>query len=215
MSPAEGALQQRPFEPSAIHHLVYFIVNSLGREVGAIELMKLVYLIDVGCWRLFGRTLTGLEYVRQKKGPFSAAVNDAVTDMIGFELTQEIRSTRTDYPKHACRPGDRPRFTPGFSPIDQEIIRQTLREIGPKSVGDLEKLAYETEPMATIIDLERRTGEKLLNEKLNFGLLKRDEFVLRWLKNRALLRDVPVDPDYQRELEADRIAVGRYFGTNA
>ena len=52
------------FTPTSFHKLVGFILKELNHEVGAVELAKFLYLIDVDAMKLMGRTITGDEYTQ-------------------------------------------------------------------------------------------------------------------------------------------------------
>lgn len=197
---------ETPFAPNKVHHLIYHVVKSLDRELGAIELMKIIFLIDAAYWRLFGKTITGIQYIRKQKGPFAPEISEAARDMHDRELNYRrcLSRGRSEFLKKACSPGSRPRFDPELPPEEAELVRQTLRVIGHLDPRALERLAYDTEPMRAVSDKEARLGWNLSGTPLNLDLLERDSFMLRWLKNREIAMSIPPDEEYERSKQNER-----------
>lgn len=172
-----------------IHRLIVYILKKLGRELGTVELVKIVYLIDIEFFKLFGRTLTGLNYIRHELGPYTRKISEAVTDLEEKEgkiIETHIVPSRgySPIPKKSHKLGKEVKFEPGLRPEEQEVTSQVLRKMKNLSVKQLEKLAYETEPMRDILEKEKRAKVKLYGADLDFSLVKRDEFMKRWLANR-------------------------------
>jgi len=197
---------ETPFGPNKVHHLIYHVVRSLDREFGAIELMKIIFLIDVTYWRLFGKTIVGVQYIRHRKGPWAPDISEAAKDMYDHELNHRFCLSRgsSQFLKKACSLGARPRFEPELLPEEAEVTRQTLGVIGHLSPRELESLAYDTEPMRAIVDKEIRFGRVLRGTPLDLDLIERDTFMLRWLKNREATKDTPPDEEYERWKQKER-----------
>jgi len=194
---------QFPAEPDVVFHIIAHVLNKLQREVGAIELMKIVYLIDVEFWRLFGRTMSGAKYRRDSKGPFSTAISSARDAMCGHELRCEVAPGKRGYDKHAYSLGDSPRFVPKLDAVYVEVAGRVLKRIHGLDVTALEELAYQTEPMQAIIQ-EEELGHDCHREPLDFSLIKRDPFMAQWLANQDRIRQQPIDLEYERHLRSEK-----------
>ena len=194
------------FVPTKVHHLVYYVMQRLKREVGAIELMKIIFLIDVAYFRLFGRSLTGLQYVRHEKGPYAREISDAAEDMDTHELSLQSRPCRgsSQYPKKARSLGEAPRFEAVLAPDEAQVVDETLHRIGGLRPKELEEQAYSTEPMRAMLEQEATCKQKLVGRPLDLLLLQRDSFMLQWLKNREAREKVPPDDEYERLLAAEK-----------
>lgn len=174
---------------ASIHRLIVFIFKKLDRELGTVELVKIIYLIDVEFFKFFGRTLTGLNYIRHELGPYTRKISEAVTDL--EEKEGKIIKTRlcfskghSSIPKKSHKLERDVRFEPDLLPEEQEVANQLLNEIKGLSVKQLEKEAYKTKPMQAILEKEKKANVKLNGAELDFSLIERDEFMKRWTINR-------------------------------
>jgi hypothetical protein len=193
------------FAPTKLHHLIAYLVNALDAKIGRIELVKLVYLIDVEYYRLFGETLTGLDYIRHEKGPYTKSISEAADEMDGYELTVSIEPSSgfSQYLKHSHGKGNIYRFEVQLEPAELWLVEQVLQRVKDLSPRQLEGEAYKTEPMQAIIQREKDTGEQLICAPLDFGLIKRNAFMVEWLKNKAALSG-QTDPEYEEFLRQER-----------
>ena len=64
-----------------LHDIILYIASHFPEGVGRTRLMKLLFLVDAIHSRLYGRTATGLKWVRWYYGPFSREVLDAIDDL--------------------------------------------------------------------------------------------------------------------------------------
>ncbi len=181
------------FSPTVLHSLMFFVLSEMDREPGAIELAKIVYLIDVEKVRLIGETMTGESYTRQKKGPLARNFDSSVEDMDGFEISVTIAASRraSPYPKKAHALGGKPRLEPSLDTVDIVIARRVLARVNNLSPLEIERLAHDTGPMKAIVKEERRTGKRQLSAPIDFSLVERNPTVQKWRENMAK----PPEPD--------------------
>lgn len=76
--------------PNLILYLVQAI-REAGGQPGITRLVKLLYLIDVEFYRRRQRTVTGLEWVFYKYGPYAFEI-ESVLDSLGMDLTEQDHS---------------------------------------------------------------------------------------------------------------------------
>jgi hypothetical protein len=195
------------FAPTMLERLVSYVIQRAGRELGGIELAKILYLIDVERLSFLGESLTGEEYVRAPKGPLPRNFRAAIARMNGHEI--EVRKLpskgHSEWGKNCHRPGPAPRFSPDLSQLDQVISDRVLERVQRLTLFQLVELAYQTEPMRAI-HAEERAGKKgTRGSALDLGLVPRDERFLRWQRNTKTPREP--DPDYEAFLEKEKAEV--------
>lgn len=175
------------FSPTILQSLMFFVLSEMDREPGAIELAKIVYLIDVEKVRLTGETMTGESYTRQKKGPLARNFDSSVEHMDGFEISVTIAASRraSPYPKKTHALGGKPRFEPSFDPVDIVIARRVLARVNNLTPLEIERLAHDTEPMKAVLEDERRTGKRQLSAPIDFSLVEPNPVVQKWRENMA------------------------------
>jgi hypothetical protein len=107
--------------------------------------------------------------------------------------------------KHCHIPGDAPRFEPVLDPVDEAIALRVLTQTRGLSLWQLLRVAYETEPMRTILDWERQAGKELTGAAVDLGLARRNERFLRWQENKR--KEPTPDEEYLRLVEKERAEV--------
>jgi hypothetical protein len=190
------------FSPTPLHKLILYVLKGIGREVGRIELAKILYLVDAEKVRLLGSTLTGEEYTRQKLGPLSRNFSGAIEDMDGNEIVVKIHPGFM-HPKHEHTLSDTIRFSIDLSPEDALIANRVINQVKDKSVKEIEHMAYETEPMRAILDQENKLGTRLYGEPVDFSLIKLDPRMKRWRENKSKYEQKP-DKGYEEFFAEER-----------
>lgn len=183
------------FAPTPLHKLIFFVLSRIDREVGAVELAKIVYLIDVEKKRLLGSALTDEQYTRQEKGPLPWHFHSAIKQMSGNEVTVKLEARR-GHEKHSHAVGKHIRFDCALSDEDELIAERVLNRVRPLRPRQIEDLAYDTEPMTKILDEEREAQSLHLGEHLDMTLIEEEPRMALWRKNKARY-DANPDPEYE------------------
>jgi len=192
------------FAPSALERLIFRIQTGMDRELGGIELAKIVYLVDVEYCQFFGETFTGEEYIRAPRGPLARGFAVAVARLSGHELIVFKEPGRTQWGKNCHRPGPSPRFSPDLDPTAESIVTRVLRQVGPLSPVQVEQVAYGTEPMQAILAAEKADGPKT-GQLLDMKLVTRSAAYLRWRANQDAVAEA--DPEYEEFIRVERMEV--------
>lgn len=202
-----------PFTPTKLERLITHIVRTLDREIGAIELAKLVYLADIEKYRFMRSTISDQEYVRAPMGPLPMNFDIAVRRLNGHEIAVEKkqRFPRSMWAKHAHLPGNDPRFDRALEPDDEIFADRALDRIGDLSPRQLERLAYETPPMQDVIQREQRIRAELKGERLDLDLVEPNESFRRWQKN--MDKPLAVDPGYKEFLAKEMAEADELFAS--
>lgn len=191
------------FNPTPLHNLIVFVLSKLDREAGAVELAKVLYLVDVESEKLFGSTLTGEEYTRQDRGPLPWHFHSAIRQMEGSEVNRRIER-RFFYSKHCHTIGNDLRFDVALTPQDKFVALRVIKRVKPMSPQEIEKSAYNTEPMLNIQAEEIKTGTKHIGERIDFSLVEKDSRLARWRKNKAAYEANPI-PEYEAIFEKEMV----------
>jgi len=196
-------MPRQTFSPTKLQNLIVFILSSLNREVGSVELAKIVYLIDVEKMKMLGETVTGETYTRQEKGPLAKNFGTCLTQMDDFEVNIVIGLSRghSPIPKKKHTLGDHPRFKPSLDQINEAIAKRVLARIVGLSPWEIEKLAYDTEPMKAITGRESELGRNLLGEQIDFSLVERSHILDKWRAN--MKKPVKPDPKFDKFLKQE------------
>jgi Antitoxin SocA-like, Panacea domain len=156
--------------PTPYRRTLLYLAQTLG-QIPSTRLHKIVYLIDLEYFRRYGRTLTGAPWVRHNYGPMTKALLPALNEMVGHELEERSKTTRSDRTLKLIEPGPAPRFQPDLGPAEQDVadfIVELTRQLSDRQVVDL---AYATTPMRAILRREATLGRKLIDEPLDFAAL--------------------------------------------
>lgn len=88
-----------------LKRLILYIVDQIHDQEGLISKMRIVkilYLIDVEHYRRYGKTLTGLEWICYRYGPYAFAIDTAIKQL-GFNLGEEEIITAEGHPAYIYR----------------------------------------------------------------------------------------------------------------
>ncbi len=191
------------FTPTSFHKLVGFILRELNREVGAVELAKIIYLTDVEAMELLGRSVSEDEYTRQKKGPLPMHFYPIIRDLDGAEIEIVIKPT-IFRPKHCHRLGKELRFEFDLTPEQEAVARRVIDKVRDLRLSAIVKLAYETKPMIKLLKTEEASGRgKLLGEHVDLSEVDQNPRLARWRRNRAKQKSKP-DPEYEAHRDEER-----------
>jgi hypothetical protein len=199
-------MNEMDLHPTKLQSLILYIVQNLHRELGGIELAKIIYLIDVEMMRNVGRTITGESYSRAPIGPLAHDFSCAINTMLGFEITirEEQSKGYSGINKNCHILGDDPRFKPELDDLELLFAHKVLKEIGQLSPIQLENLAYETEPMKAIVEEEKTTGQER-GKVLNLSLINQNPAYRRWREN--ISKPQKRDPEYEQFLESEALEI--------
>jgi hypothetical protein len=187
--------------PTKLQSLLLFILENLNRDVGSIELAKILYLVDAESVFLVGHSVSGEEYTRQKKGPLARNFQNALDSMDGFEATLVVVPTRSGIPKNSHSIGKKPRFVPKLDETDILAASRVLKRISGVTPLDLEKLAYDTEPMKIIASKEIKLKKSFIGEILDLNSIVPHPVISKWRENMKI-KEKP-DPKYEEFLKRE------------
>jgi len=174
-------------KPTKVQNIGIYLLSRYGKEAGTIELNKLFYLTDITFFRLFGKTLSELEYKRAEKGPYSRKIVGELCPLIGHEIARNVKPSRGFSPflKAAWSMGPDHRFGCDLAEVEKEVITQVVSIVKDLTPFEIEKLAYRTEPMVAILEEEKKQGCPLLDTPVRFNKVKRDTVMAEFLQHQT------------------------------
>lgn len=196
-------MRSTPFSPTPLERLILYVLKETQREFGSIELAKIIYLVDIEKTKFVGETVTGEEYVREERGPLVRGFGSAIKRMVGREV-QVIKKAPwglNRWGKHCHSLGPDPRFEASLSEMDRLMADRVLRRIDGLPPRDIERMAYETEPMKAMAEQEALTGI-IHGAILDFTSVSPDPDLARWRRSKKNSSKLP--PDYRRFLAKER-----------
>ena len=149
--------------------LIAYLIDQVRDQGGTLNktaLVKLVYLVEVGYWRRYGKPVTGLEWRFHHYGPYAAELDREIDDN---RLFQVFGSRGTGYgfsPSREWRQIEAA-FNTHYEPAVKRIADDVVKQWGLETLNTvLEYVYFETEPMQ---DAER-------GEILDFSKIQMVEF---------------------------------------
>lgn len=151
--------------PTPFTKLEQVIVTILSKieSLSFFQLTKILYLIDLKSIELFGNSITGQTYIRQREGPWLPRLKDLIAGM-----------RRQTLGTMGAGPQSRIVLKVG-SPIpmatdkrELTLISELVERHGTKTHAEIKRTVYLTAPMKYILRLER-SGQSRLNKAVIHG----------------------------------------------
>jgi hypothetical protein len=140
--------------------ITYVILSTLerGGTLAKTKLVKLLYLIDVECYRRARASLTGLTWRFYHYGPYSVGVDNALRQL-DLDIPQEQVSTRGGFTAITFRPPPYLEVEPDqfLSAVQRRVVDRVLDRWALEDLNSiLDHVYFQTEPMK-----EARRGQIL------------------------------------------------------
>ncbi len=132
-----------------LRQVLLYISEKVGAKpnVGATVINKLLYFIDFDYYEKYGKSVTGLTYIRNHFGPTAhiTTINSVIECM---QKDEELDVVETDYFKHKQKKY-LPRKSADLTELNaQELehINEVLERLGSKKATDLSELSHKDMP---------------------------------------------------------------------
>jgi hypothetical protein len=149
-----------------LEQLIVCTLDLIGdRPVGAVELTKHLYLVDVQAIRTLGRPITGVAWQRHQNGPFTKDVYDARDRLRsqGLITMDEVPTAHSTLKQeHRLVPGVMEKLSIEFDDCEYAVIHATVTKNSDHDWKALERMAKATEPMLIVQDAEKAAGVNML-----------------------------------------------------
>lgn len=134
-----------------LKRLIAYIVDQLTElegQISKIRIVKILYLIDIEFYGRYRRTLTHLDWIDWKYGPFAFAINDAVR-ALGYELEEEEIITRAGQIAKVFRVSEEITIEDMVNFATRVMIQEIIRKWAYEdTIWLLDYVYFETAPMA-------------------------------------------------------------------
>jgi len=142
--------------PEKLREVLLYVLDKIGAKpnVGETVIYKLLYFIDFDYYEKFGKSITGLTYVRNTYGPTPTRTFAGVVETM--KRADELEVIDTKYFNHTQK-----KYLPAVRPVLDRLSAQELRHIdeelarlGDKSAGELSDLSHKDTPWLVAKDRE-------------------------------------------------------------
>lgn len=165
-----------------IKRLILYIVDQLqdqGGMIGKTRIVKILYLVDVEHYRVYGRILTGLEWVFYHFGPYAYEI-DTITKEMGLDLGEEEITTSAGHKGYTYRVQDAQSIDDVVSFANKTMIDRNIEQWALEETKFLLDYVYTaTEPMQSAT----------FGHKLDFSRIQRDFDVNRPMRHIQIAKD--------------------------
>lgn len=135
-------------DPAKLREVLLYVLEKIGAKpnVGETVLYKLLYFIDFDYYEKYGKSITGLTYVRNHYGPTPSKTFIDVVE--GMKQTESLEIVETKFFNNLQRKY-LPLKNPDLSKLDaQELahINKELVRLGGKTARELTELSHKDTP---------------------------------------------------------------------
>jgi len=156
-----------------LKHLMTFFIKEFPQSLGRTQLIKAIYLLDCEWYAIHGTTYSGLQYYRDKNGPFDSTFYEAKDQLIDEEIIVEL--------PYVHQKGQGYQFEYVGKEFDETLLHPMALDIARDIVdrltyADTKKFldeAYNTLPMLVVLEKESKSGCKLHGEELPMNELNK------------------------------------------
>ena len=145
-----ATLPEEAILPDTLEQVVSAVVVLHGKPLYRTKLAKLLYLVDLTAFDLYGRTLTDLEYTYDYYGPYSAAIANTA-DRLAAEGRIRVQATKTYYgnPAVVYFPVTETRTKLGLTAPELDLVRRVIDGFGSMTVEQIKVVSKQTLPFKT------------------------------------------------------------------
>lgn len=175
-------LQKYKMNFELTRQLLLYIVGQLQDQEGMISkirIVKLLYLVDVEFYRMFGHTLTNLNWIFYEYGPYAFEI-DTIIEKLSFDLGEEEITTSMGH-------------TANIYHIEGEQVLDNIVNFATKAMIDRIINRWALEDTHFILDYVYTGTEPMqsatFNQRLDFSKIRRDIDVNRPMKHLQLAKN--------------------------
>lgn len=141
--------------------IAYFVYKTKGHIIKT-QLVKFLYLADLGSVKWQDRQLTDIDWRYYLQGPWSEDIDNALNKLYQANLLQEVPKGQTVFiqPTALCPNPNTFGFSRGLT-LRLDNIRYEW--VGANKLDELLEYVYQTEPMLEVQQRHEKEGKALLN----------------------------------------------------
>lgn len=184
--------------------LILYFVSNFHRPLGRTELVKIIYYFEYSHYLFYGSQYTGVNFIRDNRGPFSWEIPDSVETLSGV-ITVQTYQTYFGSQGYKHFISDEKKAMEYIVSLPDYVIglaSEIIELFKYKTYSDFLEIVYTTPPMERIIQEEKHSGHKLLGRDVNMAdksaLYKPGKARLKAAKQRLNLSSRGSDEEYNK-----------------
>lgn len=157
------------------YKIIYNIISGFGKHYRKkplrIEVLKLVYLVDIEYYKKYGEKYSELNYIYYNHGPWDRAFHQVIEYMTEAEISEFPMQTQNgrDFYLYTTT-GKTPRNDVNLSPEVSEILENIFFIYKHSELAQMLKVVYTEEPMAST-----KKGDQIDMSKLDLNAREKRE----------------------------------------
>ncbi|MEK3756719.1 type II toxin-antitoxin system antitoxin SocA domain-containing protein [Bacillus sp. FSL K6-6483] len=153
---------------------MYYFIKHFPQTLGRTMLIKAIYLLDCEWYKSFGKTYTGLRYLRDQNGPFDTSFYEAKDSLIASSLITEEQyyySAGYGFNFKLSKLIDDNELGLDLPAIS--MAEEIVDKLSNKDRKTFLDYAYSTPPMQEVLDEENAKEGLLLGRELDMSRLNK------------------------------------------
>lgn len=155
-----------------LESVIAYLVANFPRYLSRVELVKLVYFVELEFYKLYGKSLTGVTFYRYKYGPYSSTILTSIEKLAAAGVL-EVRKTATCYgsPKYQHVLVHKPHQLE-LTDEERDVIDYVIEMNKGLTTTAIKDKSYMTAPMNKILETERGLKYISLWEELDMSSVR-------------------------------------------
>ncbi|MGE5483699.1 MAG: type II toxin-antitoxin system antitoxin SocA domain-containing protein [Ignavibacteriales bacterium] len=159
---------------SDLEAILIGLLRKIGRTVTRTELVKILFLFECTYYKLYGRSFTGVQFVRHNYGPHCEEVIQAAhrLERAGLVNTWHTPNYFGGLTYYYCLTDAGARPATKVAPEEERLITYIAGLTKPLSLELTKRIAYSMPPMMEILREEAVAGYKVIGRRLNMDKMR-------------------------------------------
>lgn len=168
-------LTVKPWNTAKFKELLLYILHKVGMKpnVGKTVLYKLLYFCDFDMYEKYGRSITGMSYIKLPKWPAPYRFDELIQDMKNKNEILTIDATYGGYSQQRLLPNKTFQYV--FSPQEHEVIETVLRFLSDANASEISEYSHGDVPWKETKDMEIINYTLATKRELPYSILEQEK----------------------------------------
>lgn len=143
-----------PGNTEKFKELLLYILYKVGMKpnIGKTVLYKLLYFCDFNFYEMYGKSITGIQYIKLPKGPAPYKFDAIIEEMKEENEILTVDSEYKGYRQQKYMPNRH--YQKVFFPQEIEVIKQVLETLSDVNASDISEYSHKDAPRKETKDME-------------------------------------------------------------